>query len=144
MIPQILAGTPQTTAFAGTSAVTTQLVPMTALSPIETPRVIVALAPIQTLLPIRIAVRELLKHNTTMALCPKSQNAFHRSYLGFRDLSKTYKYRTAYGLFRLANARNAFQIEIFNLMVAASTVLPDPVGAEMIGRRAPPRKFSRN
>ena len=33
-----LAGTPPTTAFAGTSAVTTALVPMTALSPTRTPR----------------------------------------------------------------------------------------------------------
>ena len=45
----VLAGTPTTTAFAGTSPVTTAFAPTTALSPMLTPRVIVALAPIQTL-----------------------------------------------------------------------------------------------
>jgi hypothetical protein len=45
------AGTPATTAFAGTSFVTTALVPMMALSPTVTPRRMQAPYPIHTLFP---------------------------------------------------------------------------------------------
>jgi hypothetical protein len=49
----IRAGMPPTTAFSGTSQVTTALVPTIALSPIVTPRSTHAPYPIQTLWPIR-------------------------------------------------------------------------------------------
>ena len=50
----IFAGTPATTVFAGTSFVTTAPAATIALSPILTPRRIVALEPIQTFFPIWI------------------------------------------------------------------------------------------